>query len=54
VLTEEERYVLGDLVVYELLRHGDPWKLREACPPKLPGPRLEDLQAMAKAKGGVE
>jgi hypothetical protein len=28
-LTEEERYEVADAAVYELRKHGDPWRLSE-------------------------
>ncbi len=28
-LTEQERYDVADAAVYEMLKHGDPWRLSE-------------------------
>jgi hypothetical protein len=40
-LTEEQRYEIGDHVVYELKRNGDPWRLNENVPDNHPGPRWQ-------------
>ena len=40
VMTEQQRYEAGDLVVAQLKRHGDPWRLDETMPENLPGPRI--------------
>ena len=40
VMTEQQRYEAGDLVVSELKRHGDPWQLDENMPENPPGPRI--------------
>jgi len=40
VMTEQQRYEAGDLVVAQLKRHGDPWQLDENMPENLPGPRI--------------
>ena len=37
VMTEEQRYDAGDLVVAELQRYGDPWRLKEVLPDPEPG-----------------
>ena len=39
MMTKEQRCAAGDLVVYELKRYGDPWKLDEDMPENHPGPR---------------
>jgi len=41
-MTEAQRYEAGDLVVRELKRYGDPWKLDQDIPERSNGPRWED------------
>lgn len=41
-MTEAQRYEAGDLVVRELRRYGDPWKLDEDIPERTNGPRWEN------------
>jgi hypothetical protein len=41
-MTEEQRYEAGDVVVYELKRYGDPWRLEEDMPENHPGPSWID------------
>ena len=41
-LTEGQRYEIGDHVVYEMKRYGDPWGLNEVMPENHPGPRWID------------
>jgi hypothetical protein len=41
-VTDQQRYEIGDHVVHELKRRGDPWRLSEPVPDNQPGPRWED------------
>ena len=34
-LSEEERYLIADDVVYQLQQRGDPWRLSEELPPMM-------------------